>query len=171
VHIKLVACSLTEVAFDALSYSWGAPAAYHTIDCEGHHMEINPNLLLFLQSLLRCSQILPLWIDAISIDPSNNGEKGHTLPQMPVIYHTARRTLCWTGSEPGIIRSLSPILDVGCYQRDLTECLAGADILHSTYKIHENHLNRMESAAKQVHSDAWRNLDAFLDQTYFNRYV
>jgi hypothetical protein len=171
VHIKLVVCGLTEVAFDALSYSWGAPlAASNTIDCEGQHMKITRNLFLFLQSLLQCSQILPLWIDAISINQKNMSGKSHVAPQTPLIFRTARRTICWTGCELGIIGSLSPILDVGCYQRVLAECFSRADILHSMYKINENDLTIFRNAAKDIDTKIWSNLDVLLDQDYFNRY-
>jgi hypothetical protein len=171
VHIKLLVCGLAEVAFDALSYTWGNSSADFTIVCEGQPLEVGRNLFLCLLSLLNCSQTRPLWIDAISIDQANVAERNHAVSQMPLIYHTARRTLCWTGCESGTIDSLSTILDVGYHQRSLDECLSGPDILHSTCKVVENDLNRFEQAAEEIDSHVWSNMDAFLDQTYFNRYT
>jgi hypothetical protein len=170
-HIRLLVCGLREVAFDAVSYIWGNSAPDLPIDCNGQVIKVRRNLFHFLLSLLRRSQSGFLWIDAISIDESNVIEKSHVVQQMSLIFRTARRTLCWTGCELGIIGLLSPIIDVGCNQRTLAECLSGADILHSTYKIDENVLTRFENAAAEIDSDIWSKLDTFLDQVYFNRYI
>jgi hypothetical protein len=166
VHIKLLVRGLTEVAFDALSYNWGVPNALCTINCEGHYMRVTRNLFSCLQSLLRCSQNRPIWIDAISISQMDLNERTHAISQMPLIYHTARRTFCWTECEFGTIGSLSTMLDVGRYQQKLVECFSGHDILHATYKIVESDLERFDEAAKEV--DIGK-LDAFLNQPYFER--
>jgi hypothetical protein len=166
VHIKLLVRGLTEVAFDALSYNWGDSDASCTINCEGHPMWVTRNLFSCLPSLLRCSQNRPIWIDAISTNQMDLRERTHASSQMPLIYHTARRTFCWTGCKFGTIGSLSTMLDVGRYQQTLVECLSGHDILHATYKIVESDLKRFDEAAKEV--DIGK-LDAFLDQPYFKR--
>jgi hypothetical protein len=166
VHIKLLVRGLTEVAFDALSYDWGDPDASCTINCEGLPMQVRRNLYLCLQSLPLCSQDRPIWIDAISINLMDTSEKSHAVSQMPLIYHTARRTFCWTGCEFGAIGSLSTTLDVGRYQHTLVECFSGHDILHATYKIVESDLKRFDEAAKEV--DIGK-LNAFLDQPYFKK--
>jgi hypothetical protein len=170
-RIRLLVCNLREVAFDAVSYIWGDPDPDLPIDCNGQVIKVRHNLFNLLLSLLRRSQSGFLWIGAISMDQRNISERNHVVQQMPLIFRTARRTLCWTGCELGIIGFLSPILDVGCYQRALVECLSGADILHSTYKIDENDLRRFENAAAQIDSNIWSKLDTFLDQAYFKRYV
>jgi hypothetical protein len=173
VRIKLFICPLTEVAFNALSYTWGDMNNLNSIECDGYTIQVTQNLFLCLRSLRRSGHVEPLWVDSISINQADNAEKGHTLSQMPLIYHTAQRTLCWTGAEhlTFLQKLTSTTLEVGDYQRAMVECLSEVDILHSMYRIAEHDLEVFGKEAKMFDSNTWHNLDAFLNQVYFNRYV
>jgi hypothetical protein len=173
VRIKIFACGLKSVAFDALSYPWGSSVKLFYVECEGCTIRVRHNLFHFLQSLRQFTDVPPLWIDAISIDTSNDSEKGRIVPQMPLIYRTARRTLCWTGYEDfdSLKNLISMTLTVGAYQQALVEAIPGIDILHPNYRVVEKDLEIFKKAAKMVNSNTWRDVNAFLDQGYFQRCV
>jgi len=173
ISIKLLVCDLTAVAFDALSYVWGDMTRKIPLECEGSIIWVGNNLASYLQSLLEYPNIRPLWIDAISIHQNNASEWNYSMPLMPLIFQTARRTLCWTGSELtcALREFTSATLEVGGYQAKLAEYFSGVDVLLSTYKIVEDDLEVFGKAAEKIDTNTWRKVDAFLDTAYFKRYA
>jgi hypothetical protein len=172
-RIKLTICPLTEIAFNALSYTWGSSDMRHTIECEGKTIRIVPNLHRFLQFLRQSGHVEPLWIDYICIDTNNNEEKAHTLPRMPIIYRTAQQTLCWIGDEDltPLQDFMSKTLEMADYRGAVIQCLSEVDILHSTYRIMEHDLEVFGKEAGMLDSSIWHKLDAFLNRKYFTRFV
>jgi hypothetical protein len=64
-----------KASYEALSYVWGTLARSEPILCDGKIMLVTPNCLAALRSLRFRSKSRRLWIDAISIDQTSDGEK------------------------------------------------------------------------------------------------
>lgn len=173
IRIKITTCLMTELAFNALSYTRRETAEDLPIECEDYTVLVPKSLYPFLQLLRQSGHVEPLWVDAICIDQYNDREQSYLVSKLPFIYHTAQRTLCWAGLEdPSILQKItSKTSVVGNHQKSILECLSEVDILHSTYRIVENDLAVFGKGAEMFDSDIWHNVDTFLDQTYFNRYV
>jgi hypothetical protein len=89
-----------EVAFDALSYTWGSPAESYPITCNGKLLRVHYNLYTALPHLAqRRGHVtpLPIWIDAISINQGDAEEKRAQIPLMSFIYGSAQIVWAWLG--------------------------------------------------------------------------
>jgi hypothetical protein len=90
----------SQLIYDALSYVWGSesdPGQVH-IGQEGP-TPVTKNLLSALKHLRHESEARTLWIDALSIDQSNNTEKSAQVSMMGEIYRRASRVIAWLGPE------------------------------------------------------------------------
>lgn len=172
-RIKLTTCVRTELAFNALSYTWGKNSSRHPIECEGTIIYITPNLHRFLQFLRQSGHVEPLWIDSISIDQHNARERNHAVSCMPIIYRTAQQTLCWIGDEDvtPLQDFISKTIEMVDYQRAMVQCFSGVDVLHSKYRIVEHDLEAFGKEAEMLDSSIWHNVDACLNHDYFKRFV
>lgn len=65
-----------QTAYSALSYTWGAEPAEHTVKLNGKRVCVRKNLLRFLQQARNKGGQLAhlIWIDALCIDQSNYDE-------------------------------------------------------------------------------------------------
>lgn len=95
---------ISETAYRCLSYTWLPTSPTHWIEINGCAMAIGHNLYLFLHAYstlqteqLQTSSELPIWIDAISIDQSNTGERNQQVQRMGTIYKNASQVLIWLG--------------------------------------------------------------------------
>ena len=97
--------SLQEVALDsacrfrAISYFWGDSALTHSIKCDDQKMPITGNVaqLLSADVFHTLDEYLPVWIDAICINQSDNAEKADQVAIMHRIYSMAEEVLVWLG--------------------------------------------------------------------------
>jgi hypothetical protein len=83
--------------YAALSYTWGSESTPCDIIMNGTKTEVTTNLYLALQDLRLQEKDRILWIDALSIDQSNEKEKEHQVQQMGSIYRNAERVMIWLG--------------------------------------------------------------------------
>ncbi|KAH0553321.1 hypothetical protein GP486_006575 [Trichoglossum hirsutum] len=88
--------------YEALSYTWGTQDESESIKLNGQLFSVTPNLLEALRQLClnqreNGKSKRKLWIDAISINQSNNPEKSQQVMQMKEIYANASQVLMWTG--------------------------------------------------------------------------
>jgi hypothetical protein len=112
-----LSCSMTEVQiadgpkYEALSYAWGEPRVFHTIEevTKNTHLSITVNLHDALQAIRHEHASRVLWIDAICINQSDLPEKGHQVASMGRIYGDAWRVIVWLGCPKFAI---SRIIDV-----------------------------------------------------------
>ena len=90
-------------AYRAVSYEWGCPGAIGSvlpsIELNGHAVAVQVNLFEFLKRLKPYNDHLPLWIDALCINQSDESEKSRQVPLMGDIYHKAESVLVWLGKE------------------------------------------------------------------------
>jgi hypothetical protein len=175
VRIKLIHCSLAELAYNVLSHIQyeDEDEDDKSVECEGHTIRIPPTLYQFLQLLRQSGHVEPLWIDGICIDDDIDKESDYLMQKLPFIYHTAQRTLFWfgLGDFQALQEFTSTTLGVQSYQKTMAECLSTVDILHSTYRIVEHDLEVFEKEAEMFDRDTWQALDTFLDRVYLDWYV
>jgi hypothetical protein len=175
VHIKFTVCTMTELTFDALSYSRSGTEEKIYIECEGYIIRISQTLHHFLRLLRQSGHVEPLWADDIcihrisSVEKSTMKEADYIFAKLPFIYNTAQRTLCWAGVEdlPFLQDLTSTTSGVRDYQKVMLECLSAIIILHSPYKIVENDLGVFGKELGVLDSDTWHIMDSFLNQAYF----
>ena len=92
--------------YEALSYTWGGHEKPFAIEVGGAQLHVTENLFLALKRLRYAHQDRILWIDAISIDQENVGERGHQVNQMGRIYSQADQVVIWLGEESLEINTL-----------------------------------------------------------------
>ncbi|CVK84046.1 hypothetical protein FPRO06_00253 [Fusarium proliferatum] len=97
----------SDLAYNALSYTWGSPrnspplpdkVTNTTILLNGLLFEVQANLYDALVELqVSCSET-PIWIDALCINQSNSNERSPQVSVMNQIYGKANRVIVWLGS-------------------------------------------------------------------------
>ena len=90
----------TSLEYDALSYTWGDSSPKATkfpVVCNDQQLLVHHNLNTALPFLARRSSPLPIWIDAVCINQSDNDEKFHQIQMMLQIYQCAAQVWVWLG--------------------------------------------------------------------------
>jgi hypothetical protein len=123
-----------------------------SIICNGTMVRVSANLLAFLQSIRHCSHVPWLWVDAILITEIGAEDIIHSDKNMPAIYRTATRTLCWTGLEyhSSLRKLITTTRQVGNHKEAIAECLLATDILHSAYKIRQSDMEVFQAATTLI---------------------
>ncbi|KAI9692699.1 MAG: hypothetical protein M1820_009450 [Bogoriella megaspora] len=88
----------TQVAFDALSYTWGDLTDTFPIICNNQELRVHRNLRDALPYLARRQSSLPIWIDAICINQTDSDEKLTQVRMMHNIYSRANEVWVWLGT-------------------------------------------------------------------------
>ena len=88
-----------EVPYFALSYAWGDPRRVRSIFVDGRRCRIADNLYQFLRrvSWTSTGPACWLWIDALSINQSDDEEKNHQVGIMSRIFGRATAVIAWLG--------------------------------------------------------------------------
>ena len=89
-----------DVAFDALSYTWGDLSDIFTFTCNDQELQIHSNLKEALPYLAKRQSSLPIWIDAICINQLDDAEKLAQIRMMHSIYSRASQVWVWLGCVP-----------------------------------------------------------------------
>ena len=84
--------------YEAISYSWESRELPATILCNGQRIPITSNLHAALDLFRLPNQPCQLWVDAICIDQSNDGEKASQVRLMGRIFGGAECVLVWLGA-------------------------------------------------------------------------
>ncbi|KAF5628840.1 heterokaryon incompatibility 6 OR allele [Fusarium sp. NRRL 52700] len=96
----------SDLAYNALSYTWGSPrdsaqltdtVTNTTILLNGLSFEVQPNLYDALVELQASCSETPIWIDALCINQSNSNERSPQVSVMNQIYGKAKRVIVWLG--------------------------------------------------------------------------
>ena len=85
----------------ALSYTWGDSARVKPITVNGKRMNVTENLWNALIHIRDPHRERVLWVDAISIDQSDNEEKSIQVSLMSFIYSRAEEVMIWLGDHKG----------------------------------------------------------------------
>ena len=97
-----VSCTLENVSlkcspkYKALSYCWGAETEKKNILINGVLVEITPSLEIALRQF-QTEDHGPIWIDALSINQRDLGERAKQIPRMADIYSQATEVIVWLG--------------------------------------------------------------------------
>ncbi|TVY18242.1 Heterokaryon incompatibility protein 6, OR allele [Lachnellula arida] len=84
--------------YDALSYTWGSGENADAMVCNGAKLPISNGLFEALRTLRRPEkQVRYLWVDAICINQSDDGEKSKQVWNMLTIYEKAAGVIVWLG--------------------------------------------------------------------------
>ncbi|KAK3367256.1 heterokaryon incompatibility protein-domain-containing protein [Lasiosphaeria ovina] len=86
-------------AFEALSYTWGAPGILSEMQLNGQPVPIQENAAAALRRLRRTTGRRTLWVDAICINQADAREKEGQLGLMRSLYEQAAQVCVWLG-EP-----------------------------------------------------------------------
>jgi len=177
VWVKLHTCYLAKApAFEALSFTWG-PAedkGSSFVVCGGCAIDVPPVLLAHLHALRQLPHVPLLWIDALSISQSSDHrvERRVALGNIPIIYRSAHRTLCFPGRHLSSLKAIiAATRSIGNYDKPISECLLATDIYHSTYKVTPDMLQAFGNAKGTINRAMVRDIGAFLGQQYFQRYI
>lgn len=88
-------------SFTALSYVWGDQSLDNVdktfIICGGYTLPVTANCHSALIHLRRQFQTFTIWVDAVSINQDNSGEKSQQIPLLGEIYSKARGVYVWLG--------------------------------------------------------------------------
>lgn len=93
------------VKFEALSYVWGKRFSEQPVYINGHPRRTTANLLSALRHFRHRSEIKPLWVDAISINQSDELERNQQVKLMRKIYTECSGVLIWLGDHPDSFKS------------------------------------------------------------------
>jgi len=106
--------------YEALSYVWGDPYQTLPIYVDSNQFPVTINLHAALLRLRDHSFERTMWVDAICIDQSNNGERKQQVQLMAKIYSNAYRVIVWLGEEAVEIKGA--LEDIGlAANEELTE--------------------------------------------------
>ncbi|TPX14639.1 uncharacterized protein E0L32_005331 [Thyridium curvatum] len=90
--------SSESVEFDALSYAWGNQHnTFPFMLSDGRELQIHENLHDAMPCLARRRTPLPIWIDAICINQSDDAEKNLQISMMRRVYRSASHVIIWLG--------------------------------------------------------------------------
>ncbi|KAK0753693.1 heterokaryon incompatibility protein-domain-containing protein [Schizothecium vesticola] len=165
----------TAPAFCALSYTWGASAAYGKFDgmtnamdrpilCNGEVLLITENL----EGFLRRAQDVPClssrwyWIDAICVNQQDLGERSSQVGFMADIYTSAAEVITWLGDEDEHTQLGFSLLEALCKstprlsQLDIRTLAAG--------KTDSNNTNGLLGSR-----ETWMSAAKVFQRTYFSR--
>ncbi|KAK4539346.1 hypothetical protein LTR36_000777 [Oleoguttula mirabilis] len=98
------------VAFEAISYSWGAPDACVDIVIDGLEYRIHQSLADALRRFRYDRHERYLWADALCINQVDLAEKSQQVQNMFRIYRKAKSVLVWLGSETADLASALEVL-------------------------------------------------------------
>lgn len=101
-----IECLVTQVSLDdtpdyeALSYTWGSQnEEIGTVSVESKPFPITSNLEDALRHLRLEEEPRTLWVDALSINQTDDEEKSHQVQQMKSIFQSATKVVIWLGKE------------------------------------------------------------------------
>jgi hypothetical protein len=90
----------------ALSYVWGDANSKALIKINEQLVSVTANLYEALLHMRRLFPNLYLWVDALSINQGDTGERNHQVSQMRAIYSEAQQVVAWLGPKHGLVERL-----------------------------------------------------------------
>ncbi|KAH6672254.1 heterokaryon incompatibility protein-domain-containing protein, partial [Halenospora varia] len=87
-------------AYDAISYTWGDPDKFRTLNISGRYIAITRNIQGILRDLAPLKGVRYIWIDSLCINQEDDIEKGEQVQLMREIYQNAEKTVVWLGDAP-----------------------------------------------------------------------
>jgi Heterokaryon incompatibility protein (HET) len=85
--------------YEALSYVWGQDPPIHKIEVNKHLVNIRTNLYCALRRIRHRTQHVPLWVDSVCINQTNESERDKQVREMAKIFQKAQNVCVWLGEE------------------------------------------------------------------------
>ncbi|KAI0399354.1 hypothetical protein F4802DRAFT_51092 [Xylaria palmicola] len=127
---ELVPTTLDEArgAYDATSYTWGAPADPEQISCGGARLWVQRNAFHMMLDLRRPDRPRRVWIDAICINQCSLDERAAQVALMHQVYRRAGATWIWLGradAQSAAALAYAATLDAGGLVGEFAHCQYG----------------------------------------------
>ncbi|KAI9931539.1 hypothetical protein ASPWEDRAFT_37642 [Aspergillus wentii DTO 134E9] len=175
IYCTLEVVDLTDdVEYDALSYTWGAPAQYgkfktmtsaldHPIICEGEMLWVAENLESFLKRARKTPSLAgkKFWIDAICINQQDTTERASQVKLMGRVYSSAKVVVMWMGEEDEYTGTAFSAL-----QR-ISELVATHSLSESPAYLHRGGSHDLMLGVSD--REAWASIGKFFQRCYFSR--
>ena len=122
-----------KVSYNAVSYCWGEEPPLERIILNGKEAMVPASAIRALATVchpVRGRRNLPVWIDAVCINQTNDDEeKNHQVAMMGDVYANASETLVWLGEEDSTTES--------CYQavNAVFWSLSDSEVTNETYAL------------------------------------
>lgn len=160
--------------FYALSYCWGSASRDKDIVCNGRLLNVTAHLkrgILELQAIPMLAGCW-VWIDQISINQDDPGERSHQVSFMRDIYTRAIRTVVWLGPSDGPCEGgygLSQSLFDLCQRREYSFSYTSLEMRFPIRKLHEELDACPQLDVPRLDSPAWVELYQMLSKPWFSR--
>ena len=148
----------SDIAYEALSYTWGESLEHNSILVQGYRIGITDNLCRALRRLRRQVQRRTVWIDQLCINQADCQERSQQVGIMHRIYENARSVHVWLGEAK---RSWpSSVLDkLVSYLRHVSEYRGG-----SRYKLKQMRRGFMDCNIHRLFLEALLNRPEMIQQ-------
>ncbi|KAI4594402.1 hypothetical protein KJ359_008426 [Pestalotiopsis sp. 9143b] len=169
---RLIAQTLQDDTYEALSYVWGKPTVFHSTICctdgsdDTNHgiLHIGANLTKALIAFRLRDKPRRIWVDAICINQKDLSERRDQVRMMGDIFRAATQVLCWLGGfenmqldEPVALIAINFLRQ---FNRDKEgELRKIQDYLHHDVKTREDEVIHM----------SWLAIKKMFDIEYFHR--
>jgi len=150
-----------EIAYEALSYTWGSPEQSSALHCNDSTIPLTLNLQLALSRLRLVDKTRTLWIDQICINQNDMVERGQQVSLMGDIYRKSEVVIIWIGEE----EEETP-LATGAI-RHLMRCFTDSDGMAMSETEVPNVIQHV--GLLFVRSNSWVALRNMFERPYFRR--
>lgn len=97
----LTTCLDSPCPYIALSYAWGTPSERISIHVDSHSFLATPSLYSALSHITPELSSLPIWVDAVCINQTDEVEKTAQITRMSEVYHNSVKVIVYLGpSDP-----------------------------------------------------------------------
>ena len=130
IRITLLTSNFSQsTAYEALSYAWGEPIYSESIEVQTHDgtvvgHKVTKSLSVALKHLRDSVNDRTLWIDALSINQGDLGERSNQVSKMHDIFHRASNVCIWLGDQAddsnAAMDFIAQILDFSTHSRSIT---------------------------------------------------
>lgn len=149
--------------YEAISYVWGDPESFTSIECDGQILKLGHNLGEVLRRVRFPDEVRTLWADAICINQSDREEREIQVGVMGNIFALASRVVAWVGEGDG---GESAAVNLIRRMIERFEQLRG-----DSGSIKDIPPITAEETASLIESDpqAWKSIKKMLDSPLFGR--
>ena len=150
--------------YEAISWCWGNAEEEACIILNGRVVPVPVNAEYVLRRLCVDQGHTSVWLDAVSVNQSDNTERGHQVAMMCDVYSSAKRVLVWLGEADETTKSAVQSIDKLvaqcrkniCRQEDIVDYFSNAE---GIFKYSDLALPSCD----------WPSISAFYESPWFTR--
>lgn len=152
-----------DMAYEAMSYTWGDPKDQVPLQVRSQTVSIPRNLEIALKRLRHSDRRRYIWADAVCINQADIAERGQQVSIMRNIYTKARRVLVWLGQDKTSFARLA--FTTIC---DIVRSWRPPNNPHRFSSYKEAFEPQKEGI--RIDEDGWTALQAMFQTEYFTRF-